>query len=668
MSGDPHKAYLLDLVRVSAGLRLSLTPLRQPTATLQTVLLHPADVGELERLSAELRALLERARQRGALDAGTSAESRKLGQLLFDEVFPGPIKEWLRGKEGIDLLIRTEDALCDVPWELMHTGEAYLALHVNLGRLLATEGVGQPAAPRVLGSPREVLLVADPCGDLDAAYEEGLALRDCLDGLPSTRVVLRASDVSRADVRENLREADVLHFAGHAEVEGVGEGWLLRDGRLTADDLGRLSGGRPFPALVFANACGSGRQSVRQARSLARAFLRAGVRHYVGAHWDVPDALARSFALHFYRALAAGKPIGAAVRQARAALHVSHGDGIILWGSYCLYGDPDVVYFDEVSEPSTELRLPILDTGSDAKGSPRASGEVLVSALLQEAQRRPQPHPTVRGEASALEVPRFALGALEPRLLQAAVALTVVLALGLVAWGSWHGWGGVAREPLGAPERAPAVAAPLGEPAPSAADVEPAEMVFGEAEVEAEAPLRVSFEARALLPGEQAERPLRQGDALPDGARLSVRVDANREARAWVFLLDEGPRPQLLFPHPSAEAPTGDLLQPSAPRVLPGAQARWSLGARPGLETLLVLVSERPMEDAEGLLDELQGTARAARAPGGAVVLEAEGREGWSRQEARAWGARAKRLEAIQRLALERGFQVVQAVTYRHTR
>jgi hypothetical protein len=202
-----------------------------------------------------------------------------------------------------------------------------------------------------------MLILADPQGNLPSAYQEGIQLRDLLDpSVQRANVTLKSSQIGRDYVKARLRDCDILHYAGHADyrAEQPGEsGFLLADGKLNARELRSMSGRRPFPALVFSNACDSGHTQEWRAADgyehvygLANAFLLAGVRHYLGTFWEIPDDPSLCFARAFYAELIRGAAVGAAVRDARRAVAAEYGEGTIFWASYMLYGDPTVRYVD----------------------------------------------------------------------------------------------------------------------------------------------------------------------------------------------------------------------------------------------------------------------------------------------------------------------------------
>ncbi len=153
-----------------------------------------------------------------------------------------------------------------------------------------------------------------------------------------------------------MRNFDIVHYAGHAvhnSREPEKSGWVLKDGKLSAEEVMNLIGSMPMPSLVFSNACQSGQTEEWKIGEdyedkifgLANAFLLSGVQHYIGTFWEIPDEAGSFFALNFYKNLAKGVPVGEAMRKARMALINTYGEDTIVWASYMLYGDPTSTYF-----------------------------------------------------------------------------------------------------------------------------------------------------------------------------------------------------------------------------------------------------------------------------------------------------------------------------------
>ncbi len=344
--------------------RLSAAGPTPPRAALEARAERRVDLAGARTLSAEIGVILNRATRWGDDDQGSRELLRQRGELLFDTLLPLPIKTALRvAAAGADtrpiaLELALDPALLPLPWELMHTGQRFLGLAFAIGRTTGPLGDATRIGRSAAHASGRALVLCDPRGDLIGSYYEGLTLRDELAQAASWEVDLRSSEVGMADVRRLLREYDLVHFAGHAEpglvdatvpdVAPAERGWWLRDGVLGPSAIRELAGGRRFPRLVFSNACRSAGDATRvgdgglAAAGLAGAFLEAGVEHYVGTVFDVPDEPASLFALTFYRTLRSDPRagLGEAVRAARQALAERYGPDSIYWASWVLYGAP----------------------------------------------------------------------------------------------------------------------------------------------------------------------------------------------------------------------------------------------------------------------------------------------------------------------------------------
>ncbi|MEO1271880.1 MAG: CHAT domain-containing protein, partial [Myxococcota bacterium] len=606
----------------------------------------------------------------------------------------------------------------DVTWELLHTGTQFLALRWNIGRLLSasTADTMLMPRPRPLRAPYRALLLADPCGDLDAAYEEGMQLHGLLDGQLYLDVTLKSSEIARAYLRENIREFDILHFAGHAELGGQGEGWLLSDGRFTTEDIARMAGGKPFPSLIFANACGSGRggrsrlDGANAAMTLARTFISAGTRHFIGAHWDVPDTIASTFAHHFYRGMSQGLPVGRAMRQARLALSVAYGEGTILWGSYCLYGDPGTVYFPEANgiERTTadQFALPIVDDipQDTARGIYHTIdlpvGELLADSSSDTVQLGP--YPEVRSESVTAIGPSRVTAAVADmkRALLAVCALAGVLILAMLGFEAID----LAQEAFITPTSTtlavtstaaishPSAAAHQPTPpsnsaahTPTVAAVTNATSPASTAAVTPPAPahappqLTLDVTAQTQTPkGQRTTIDVQPNTRLHNGDSLQLHVSSDRDVYIALILLDQVHKAQLLFPHPMATATTSNYIQADQPVTLPGSKLWYNLDTSPGQETLLLVASTEPIDNIASITQDLrrvmQRTTRGAGRSAGGVVIR--GHDGASPTHSRRLQARrvavgldpSQYLQEVQETLDAHGIDVAKAVTYTHLR
>jgi len=318
----------------------------------QNVVVDPARERELLDASAVLhRCSLSWV---AALDQAVPVAA-ELGARLYD-TFVGPAgTAFLDAFAPTAILLDADETILNLPWELIGPpGHAY-ALATPFGRLVTTRTVpARGRDPLQEDAHVQFLVVANPTRDLAEAAGEVAAIQALAGqhGMVTVEItVIEGADATRDRTRELLASGrfDVLHFSGHAELDGDQPGASaiqLADGLLSADDILRIPWLRP-PGFVFGSACESsgsaaGRRLLsddRQANGLAGAFLSAGVYAYAGFFWPVTDAGAALFTRTFYEQLFQRENVGLAfqaARQAAAADLGAYGDlagyGAVLYG------------------------------------------------------------------------------------------------------------------------------------------------------------------------------------------------------------------------------------------------------------------------------------------------------------------------------------------------
>jgi CHAT domain-containing protein len=177
------------------------------------------------------------------------------------------------------------------------------------------------------------------------AYSDGGRLPGVLDEARMVSALLPgACYVEAAATRDRLVDAPghaVVHLAAHGEARldnPVFAYVKLADGQLGVADVFNL---RLDGALVTLSACEMGQNAVAggdELVGLSRGFLYAGASTLVQSSWRVEDRSTAELMARFYRALSAGRPKGAALREAQLALL---GDGAppYVWGAFQLIGD-----------------------------------------------------------------------------------------------------------------------------------------------------------------------------------------------------------------------------------------------------------------------------------------------------------------------------------------
>lgn len=253
-----------------------------------------------------------------------------------------------------------------IPWEAIPIGDTPPALVSGITRRYMAQNlsIAKWLETRRMDATLDLLLVINPTEDLPGAEREGERLRATLAKLPLVKTrVIHGRDATKSTLLKEFASGayDVIHYAGHASFnrdERQRSGLVAAGGEtVSGEDLIGLAN---LPALVFFNACNSGRMrdgltppveidrtlklksriesSLQAHTSFAEAFLRGGVANFVGTLWPVEDTAASEFASVFYQALLVGQSVGQAVLKSRQALAQLPSKD---WANYIMYGSPN---------------------------------------------------------------------------------------------------------------------------------------------------------------------------------------------------------------------------------------------------------------------------------------------------------------------------------------
>ncbi|MDM8515832.1 CHAT domain-containing protein [Desulfobacterales bacterium HSG16] len=282
---------------------------------------------------------------------------KKTGRMMCDELLTPDIKETLRKTKAEFLTITIDDHLVHIPWELLCIEDKFFCESFNMGRLVKTRKKISGINNRSLENPLKMWILANPNGDLPNAGQEGLMLTKQMYLADNAVEAVQDSEIMPDKVKKELKDYDIVHFAGHAEYNSdspENSSWKLKNGYFTAQDISKMAGGDSMPSLVFSNACQSARTDswkqngadhYNHSFGLVDAFMCSGVKHYIGTSWKIPDEPGSRFAGKFYEYLLAGYCVGEAVRLARISL--MKDKDALCWTSYLLYGDPAFVYYPQ---------------------------------------------------------------------------------------------------------------------------------------------------------------------------------------------------------------------------------------------------------------------------------------------------------------------------------
>jgi CHAT domain-containing protein/tetratricopeptide (TPR) repeat protein len=274
--------------------------------------------------------------------------------------------------------------------------------------VVAQGGAGQGGAALVLAAPVAPTAAAGSVPEGRAAHP-GTALPPLVHARREGRAVVaalgRGSELARGAAaseallaRTDLARFGILHLAAHAVTDeahpersavvlapggrgrvgeaaegaetggargGSGQNGLLQTAEIAALELGGK--------LVVLSSCRSASGTVLRGEgvmSLGRAFFQAGARTVVASLWPVRDDEAAALFEAFYRHLAEGETVAAALQAAQAD-QIAAGAPASAWAAFAVLGDGDLAPVTPATAQDPEVRLALL-----------AAGAVVASLLL----------------------------------------------------------------------------------------------------------------------------------------------------------------------------------------------------------------------------------------------------------------------------------------------
>ena len=309
-----------------------------------------------------------------------------LGRKLFEHLFSGQIENvyraslgYARGQgKGLRIRLRLEPPeLGAIPWEYLYDGLNDLFLGVSSETPITRYiQVAQPLCPIAIHPALRVLVViSNPVDlaefsmpELNAEKEKQVLSQALGEWQEEGLVELEFLDHAIAsEVREKLRryQPHIFHFIGHGAFRDDAGYLVIEDDdrrcRLISDRTFReFFLGSDFTKLVILNTCQSATTSSTQPMvGLANNLVRRGLPAVVAMQYSMYDDTAIKFSREFYRALAVGLPVDAAVSEARRAIYIDCGVERRDWGIPVLFmRAPDGVIL-KLAEPTAIPEKPI---------------------------------------------------------------------------------------------------------------------------------------------------------------------------------------------------------------------------------------------------------------------------------------------------------------------
>ncbi|MCM8779979.1 MAG: tetratricopeptide repeat protein [Candidatus Omnitrophica bacterium] len=350
MSRNEDNCLVLEIEQEKEVLRMCIF-LKEEALTVRHYARVELAFTEVNRLYRNIVLFLNKADVNGVLDAHAVKDLKKTCHLLYEELLDKTVKEKLKNTHHKNLLLSLDESIAYLPWEILFDGEDFLCLKFNLGRLMRIKDMSLEPSYKNPCGPLKMLILANPRDNLSACAKEAADIKNRLDKRRDIiHVDFKINNINTEYVKKNIRDYDILHYAGHAEYflnKPEDSGWVLEDARLKAKDILKIGESGSMPSLVFSNACETAVQDVieldseREVYSLARPFLVTGARHYIASICKIPDSSARLFANEFYVNLVIqDKTIGESIRLARLALIKEFGENQISWMGYVVFGEP----------------------------------------------------------------------------------------------------------------------------------------------------------------------------------------------------------------------------------------------------------------------------------------------------------------------------------------
>lgn len=364
-----------DLLLTRAGARYKAIVVEAPAGEESVLFDPPFAADALPRLEGLARGVARGAeRHIGAADDPGPAAGQTglagLGSQLFGAIFGGQVGTLLAASlasvagEGAGLRLRLrfeQDAaeLALLPWETLY--DPAQGHFVGLGEtspILRYLALPRSRSALPVEPPLRVLaLLSSPDGlpPLDVE-REWQAIQEALAGLTADgKFVLERLPSPTLDALQGRllgEPVHILHFIGHGVFDEAAQAGCLaladarrRPHLVQGGDLAKLLRNHPAVRLAYLNACEGALASGQSVfTGAAQALVREGVPAAVAMQAEISDPGAVELARVFYTALAAGRPVDAALTQARVALSAT-GSGE--WAIPVLFSrSPDNRLFD----------------------------------------------------------------------------------------------------------------------------------------------------------------------------------------------------------------------------------------------------------------------------------------------------------------------------------
>ncbi|MEZ4869925.1 MAG: CHAT domain-containing protein [Caldilineaceae bacterium] len=304
-----------------------------------------------------------------------------LGDYLFNELFVGEIGALYRSslnmvraqERRLRVQLRIEPPeLAALPWEYLYDAaeDAFLAISPETA-LVRFVPMRLPVRPSKITLPLRVLVVIAQPHDqpaLNVAREKAILEEALAERIAQGKLALQMEEhATVAKISQALRsfQPHVFHFVGHGAFRDDRTTIVLEDADANAhfvdEQLFReLFAGCQETRVAVLNACQTATTSSSQPLAgLAPRLLQRQLSAVVAMQYPIADTSALVFAREFYRSLALGYGVDAAIAEARKGIFIEVGSDAPDWGTPVLFLRAKDSHLFEVEEPQTAATLQV---------------------------------------------------------------------------------------------------------------------------------------------------------------------------------------------------------------------------------------------------------------------------------------------------------------------
>lgn len=367
----------------------------------QSLLQFPYDYEEFRSRAEQVYTMLQQT-QNGWKFENTKKVVREFGEDLFNSLIAGDVcklyvkcverAENMRKRTGLRIRLHIEDPeLVRVPWEYLYDPDlrSFVAFYDSSPVIRYMDVLQSTKTPNVKLPLRLLCMISSPndLPPLDVKHEKELVEKS-LKPLRDERLI-EITWLENNERFDDLQayisryEYHIFHFIGHGGFDYyASEGYICIPGNI--GESIKVNAGLLTPLLryqqrtlklVFLNTCEGAKVDEDIFSSLVGGFMANGVLSVIAMQQKITDRAAILFSRHFYRSIADGKPIDAAVSAARIIMG-GEQNMKLEWGVPVLYMRAETGELFKLQSKRLEAQVPTSVGGNNTSAVQLAHASV----------------------------------------------------------------------------------------------------------------------------------------------------------------------------------------------------------------------------------------------------------------------------------------------------